>query len=121
MANIAHMHPYVVRVPGAGAAVIEHEEWGERARNLFLLIAAVEVVGLAVPSKRRWFNYASGALGACGLYVIYAGSGLRIPGPRPERQRTGGCGTPRRRESNQRSIPVRPTPSSEGGGVIPAV
>ena len=64
-------HGPAERVPGARAAVIEHEEWGERARNLFLLIAAVEVVGLAVPSRRRWFNFASAALGACGLFVIY--------------------------------------------------
>ena len=65
-------HGPAERVPGARAAVIEHEEWGERARNLFLLIAAVEAVGLAVPSsRRRWFNFASAALGACGLFVIY--------------------------------------------------
>jgi uncharacterized membrane protein len=64
-------HGPAERVPGARAAVIEHEEWGERARNLFLLIAAVEVVGLVVPSRRRWFNLASAALGACGLFVIY--------------------------------------------------
>ena len=59
-------HGPAERVPGAREAVIEHEEWGERARNLFLLIAAVEVVGLAVPSRRRWFNIASAALGAGG-------------------------------------------------------
>ena len=64
-------HGPAERVPGAREAVIEHEEWGERARNLFLLIAAVEVVGLAVPSRRRWFNVASAALGAAGLFVIY--------------------------------------------------
>jgi uncharacterized membrane protein len=64
-------HGPAERVPGARAAVIEHEEWGERSRNLFLLIAAVEVVGLALPSRRRWFTVASAALGVVGLPVIY--------------------------------------------------
>jgi len=64
-------HGPAERVPGARAAVIEHEEWGDRARNLFLLIAAVEVVGLALPSRRRWINVASAALGAAGLFVIF--------------------------------------------------
>lgn len=64
-------HGPAERVPGARNAVIEHEEWGERARNLFLLIAAVEVVGLAVASRRRLFHVASAALGVAGLFVIY--------------------------------------------------
>ena len=68
-------HGPAERVPGARTAVMEHEEWGERARNLFLLIAAVEVVGLAVPSRRRWFNVASAALGVAGLAVIYETAG----------------------------------------------
>ena len=59
------------RVPGARTAVIEHEEWGERSRNLFLLIAGVEVLGLAVASRRRWFHMASAALGVYGLFAIY--------------------------------------------------
>lgn len=64
-------HGPAERVPGARNAVIEHEEWGERTRNLFLLIAAVEVVGLAVASRRRLFHFASAALGVAGLFVIY--------------------------------------------------
>lgn len=64
-------HGPAERVPGARAAVIEHEEWGERSRNLFLLIAGVEVLGLVMSSRRRWFHVASAALGAAGLFVIY--------------------------------------------------
>ena len=64
-------HRPAERVPGARQAVIEHEEWGERSRNLFLLIAGVEVLGLAFASRRRVFHITSAALGACGLFAIY--------------------------------------------------
>jgi uncharacterized membrane protein len=64
-------HGPAERVPGARTAVTEHEEWGERTRNLFLLIAAVEVAGLALPSRRRWIHVASAALGVAGLFTIY--------------------------------------------------
>jgi len=64
-------HGPAERVPGARNAVVEHEEWGERTRNLFLLIAAVEVVGLAMASRRRLFHVASAALGVAGLFFIY--------------------------------------------------
>lgn len=64
-------HGPAERVPGARPAVVEHEEWGERTRNLFLVIAAIEVAALAIPSRRRWFYFASGALGVAGLAAIY--------------------------------------------------
>jgi uncharacterized membrane protein len=64
-------HGPAERVPGARTAVMEHEEWGERTRNLFLLIAAVEVAALALPSRRRWIHVASAALGVAGLFTIY--------------------------------------------------
>lgn len=64
-------HGPAERVPGAREAVIEHEEWGERSRNLFLLIAGVEVLGLAFASRRRMIHVASAALGVAGLFAIY--------------------------------------------------
>ena len=64
-------HGPAERVPGARTAVIEHEEWGEKSRNLFLLIAGVEVLGLAFASRRRYFHIASAALGVAGLFFIY--------------------------------------------------
>lgn len=64
-------HGPAERVPGARPAVVEHEEWGERTRNLFLAIAAIEVAALAIPSRRRWLYFASGALGVAGLAAIY--------------------------------------------------
>src|SRR5256885_15776108 len=46
-------HGPVERVPGARAAVMEHEEWGQRTRNIFLIVAALELVAL-VPRVSRW-------------------------------------------------------------------
>lgn len=64
-------HGPAERVPGARTAVVEHEEWGERTRDLFLVIAGVEILGLAIGSRRRWFHIASAALGTFGLFAIY--------------------------------------------------
>src|SRR5881296_3303031 len=48
-------HGPVERVPGARAAVMEHEEWGIRTRNLFLGVMVVEAIALALwrSPKRR--------------------------------------------------------------------
>jgi len=66
-------HGPAERVPGARAAVMEHEEWGERTRNAFLIIAAVELMGLAIrdPRRRRMVHLAAGVLGLAGLGVLY--------------------------------------------------
>ena len=41
-------HGPVERVPGARAAVQDHEAWGTRTRNIFLAVALLEIVALAV-------------------------------------------------------------------------
>ena len=64
-------HGPAERVPGARTAVMEHEEWGIRSRNLFLLIAGVEVLGLVFTSRRRVIHAVSAALGVAGLVVIF--------------------------------------------------
>ncbi len=64
-------HGPVERVPGARQAVQDHEEWGNRTRNLFLVIAAVELAALALPSRRRLIHYASATLGIVGLGFIF--------------------------------------------------
>ncbi|MBL8962314.1 MAG: hypothetical protein JNJ98_20805, partial [Gemmatimonadetes bacterium] len=65
-------HGPAERVPGARNAVVEHEEWGERARNIFLLIAAVELVGLAIAEKnRRLVHAASAVIGLGGVFAMY--------------------------------------------------
>jgi uncharacterized membrane protein len=69
-------HGPVERVPGSAAAVGEHEHWGERSRNAFLLVVALEVGAVVL---RRWGReraalIASGVIGLLGLgCLMYAG------------------------------------------------
>lgn len=70
-------HGPVERVPGVRDAVVEHEEWGERARNLFIAIAVLELAALALISRRRvaqWLRVASALAGLAGLFVLYEAS-----------------------------------------------
>ena len=68
-------HGPVERIPGARDAVVEHEEWGERTRNLFLVVAVLELGALALRGPRerfrKWVAVASGVLGVAGLFVVY--------------------------------------------------
>lgn len=67
-------HGPVERVPGAREAVEEHEETGELARNLFLVLGAVEIVGLALfrkPRIQRLVFIASGLVGIAASWAIY--------------------------------------------------
>lgn len=67
-------HGPVERVPGSREAVQEHEEWGERTRNVFVAIAVLEIAALIFASRRK---LAQGlrvvtAIGSLvGLWVIY--------------------------------------------------
>jgi len=73
VASGTRAHGPAERVPGARAAVMEHEEWGERTRNAFLVIAVVELAALALrdPRRRRLVHVAAGVLGLAGLFVLY--------------------------------------------------
>jgi uncharacterized membrane protein len=66
-------HGPVERVPGVRAAVVDHEEWGERTRNIFLIVVAVEAVGLVLrrSDKRRYALIVSTILGAIGGVAVY--------------------------------------------------
>jgi len=68
-------HGPAERVPGAREAVVEHEEWGERTRNAFLIIAALELgaLGLAVrqPKAGRALRAVAGVAGVVGLWVVF--------------------------------------------------
>lgn len=70
-------HGPAERIPGAREAVIEHEEWGERTRNLFIGVAALELATLALgrgERRRRLARgvaIAAGALGAVALFFLY--------------------------------------------------
>src|SRR2546430_8454847 len=69
-------HGPVERVPGARAAVQDHEEWGTRTRNIFLAVALLEIVALAVRRSpyakyQRTVLVASGLAGLVGAYALY--------------------------------------------------
>lgn len=70
-------HGVAERIPGARPAVMEHEEWGERTRDLFLVIGLVELVGLGLarnPDRKKLARGArmiSAAIGLVGLFFVY--------------------------------------------------
>src|SRR5262245_18323416 len=53
-------HGPVERIPGARQAVVDHEDAGIWARNLFMCVALLELVALT--ARRRYLNIARGAL-----------------------------------------------------------
>ena len=60
-------------MPGARAAVVEHETWGLRTRNVFLAVMIVEAIGLALwrSPRRRIVHVASTVLGLAGVLCVY--------------------------------------------------
>jgi uncharacterized membrane protein len=68
-------HGPVERIPGVRGAVEEHEAWGERARNAFVLVSLVEIGALVLTWRRhrlaRSVTIAAAAIGAVGLFVMY--------------------------------------------------
>jgi uncharacterized membrane protein len=66
-------HGPVERVPGARAAVVEHEEWGIWTRNVFLGVMALEAIALVLwrSPKRRFVYSASTVVGLVGLLGLY--------------------------------------------------
>ena len=66
-------HGPAERVPGARNAVVEHEEWGERARNALIAVGVLELAALALArrGKARMVHIASGVVGLVALFVVY--------------------------------------------------
>ena len=68
-------HGPVERVPGARAAVIEHEDWGKRTRNIFLIVAALEIGALALARRSarvtKGLTIASAVVGLAGGFALY--------------------------------------------------
>jgi len=66
-------HGPVERMPGVRPAVVEHEEWGERASNVLIIVGTVELVGLLLTrwSKVRMVHAASGLLGLVAAFCVY--------------------------------------------------
>ena len=95
-------HGPVERIPGARAAVMEHEEHGITTRNIFIGVALIELIALGLarkPTTQRYVRYAHfasaivGVVGALQLYeaaehggeLVYAyagGPGLRSGDPK---------------------------------------
>lgn len=66
-------HGPVERMPGARAAVVEHEEWGERARNALLLAALAEMIALvfARSAKAKVTKGVAAVVGMLALVAVY--------------------------------------------------
>ena len=64
-------HGPVERIPGAAAAVEEHEEWGDRARNALLVVGAIELIGIAF-GTRKGALLVRGLSGVAGLWAVFA-------------------------------------------------
>jgi uncharacterized membrane protein len=69
-------HGPVERVPGAAEAVTDHEEWGEWARDAFLVMAALEIGALVARrfGREKQALMAAAAVGIVGLgCLLYTG------------------------------------------------
>ena len=68
-------HGPVERVPGARQAVMEHEDWGKRAKNIFLFVAVLEIGALVVVRRSarvtKGLTIASALVGVWGGVAIY--------------------------------------------------
>src|SRR5256714_12022359 len=121
-------HRPVERIPGARTAVMEHEEWGQRNRNLILVVAVLEVMGLAFATRpwRRWLYVGSALVGLGGAFALYEagehGGELGYTYPGGGGVRTGGS-TDRTRLYPAGRIPQAPPdrPPGEGGAAPGAV
>jgi uncharacterized membrane protein len=65
-------HGPVERIPGVREAVQSHEQWGERTRNVFLVVAGLELFALALGSGgARTVRAVSALTGLAGIVVLY--------------------------------------------------
>jgi uncharacterized membrane protein len=64
-------HGPVERIPGARDLVVEHEEYGKSTRNVFLVVAAIELIGLGLKRKPTTEKYARYAVYASCVACIY--------------------------------------------------
>jgi len=66
-------HGPVERVPGSRAAVVEHEEWGERTQTVLLVLGAIELIGLALrrTPRAKVLHGVAAVVGLVGVYCVY--------------------------------------------------
>jgi len=74
-------HGPVERIPGARRAVGEHEEWGKRTRNIFLIVGAIEIAALILArrgrlEKARGALWGSAIVGLIGLFPLFEAADL---------------------------------------------
>jgi uncharacterized membrane protein len=66
-------HGPVERAPGARPAVMEHEEWGERAQTALLIVGAIEILGLVMrrSTKVRIVRSLAAVAGLAAVFCVY--------------------------------------------------
>jgi uncharacterized membrane protein len=66
-------HGPIEAMPGLRPIVTAHEEWGERVRNIFILVLLIELVALLLrnPERSRYALIASTLVGVLGLGALY--------------------------------------------------
>ena len=70
-------HSPVERIPGLRDLVIEHEEYGKRAKNIFLAVTVIELLALGLAARAstagftRWAHAASAVVGVWGGQQLY--------------------------------------------------
>ena len=67
-------HGPVEAMPGLRPIVTEHEEWGERTRNIFVIVFLIEVAALLLSrnaARMRYALIASTLVGVIGLGALY--------------------------------------------------
>jgi uncharacterized membrane protein len=72
-------HELAERVPGIGGAVNVHEDAGHWVQDVFLGVAAIELIALALvnrPVWRRWAEVASAVAGLAGAAAVYRAADL---------------------------------------------
>jgi len=65
-------HERVERIPGVAAQVRAHEDAGEWARDVLLIVGALELIGLALVKRDQWRRYAEIASAVVGLAALGA-------------------------------------------------
>jgi uncharacterized membrane protein len=66
-------HGPVERVPGSRPAVVEHEEWGLRARNVLVILGVIELAGLVLrrSPKVKIVHTLAAVAGLAGVFTVY--------------------------------------------------
>ena len=68
-------HGPVERIPGVRPAVVAHEQWGERARNAFLILLAIEAVAATLTLRQAaaagTARTVAAVAGLAAVFVLY--------------------------------------------------